>query len=90
MSRDMVVCAVVLLTRKGLDFLSLEQVSAGQALLTLAPSTLFNLPGLGKTQLAGMASLASRVPCYEMHLSADLDANCRALRALLYRSGLES
>lgn len=81
--RSMPVRAIAFLARKGLPSPSITRIPASKALLSLGPSTVLNLPGSGKSQLAGLAALAARVPCYEMHLAQDLEANPPALRALL-------
>ena len=49
----------------------LEPTSAGSALLALAPSTILQLPGAGRTALATLSGLVQRVPCYVLHLGDD-------------------
>ena len=51
----------------------LEPTSAGSALLALAPSTILQLPGAGRTALATLSRLVQRVPCYVLHLGGDPD-----------------
>lgn len=52
----------------------LEPTSPGSALLALAPSTILQLPGAGRGAFATVSRLVRRVPCYLLHLGADLDA----------------
>ncbi|MPZ48111.1 MAG: hypothetical protein GEU75_02160 [Dehalococcoidia bacterium] len=61
----------------------IERIPASRALRGVAPSTMLNLPGPAESQLAGLAQLVNRVPCYEMQLAAGVTANPPALRNLL-------
>ena len=81
--RSLPVRAFVILGEKGLARPVIRAIPAIKALAGVAPSTFFNLPGSGKAELAGLARLLNRVPCYEMSLSSDLDANPQALRSLI-------
>jgi len=75
--------AVLLLTAKGRPAPELEPVTAAAGLRLIAPGIFLNFPGHGQPELAALARLVAQVPCYRMGLAADLEANPRALRALL-------
>jgi hypothetical protein len=51
----------------------LEPASAASALLALAPSTILQLPGAGRSALTTMSRLVQRVPSYVLRLGRDLD-----------------
>jgi len=59
---------------------------AGEALRSLAPTTLFQLPGAGQTALDKLASLVRGAPVYRLELGRDLPGIPRAILDLL-RSG---
>jgi hypothetical protein len=50
-----------------------EPATAAQALIALAPTTLFQLPGAGGDALARLARLTRRVPVFTLHLGQDMD-----------------
>jgi hypothetical protein len=75
--------AAVILAGKGACAPQIERITPARALRSVAPSTMLNLPGPAGSQLAGFAALARRVPCFEMHLAEDIQANPQALRLLL-------
>jgi hypothetical protein len=82
-SRSMAVKAAVVLASKAAGPPSIKRISPAKAFLALAPNTAVYFAELGSEQLAKLRMLVSRVPCYEMQLSDDLEANPEALRALL-------
>ena len=61
----------------------LEPASRSRVLTALAPSSLFNVPGLDPGALAGMASLIRSLDAYELRLSGDRSEAGRLLRDLL-------
>ena len=75
--------AVVMITAKGMMQPVIQPVSRAIALRGVAPSTMLNLPGPAGSQLASMAKLVNRVPCFAMQLASDVSANPPALRQLL-------
>ena len=58
-------------------------VSAGTALLSLAPSTLFQIPGGRQQRLHHMAEILRRVPAHVLDLGSDLATVAPAIRAVL-------
>lgn len=58
----------------------LEPVSAATALLALAPSSLFQLPGGRPAHLPILTKLVRTVPAHRLHLSLDPAANAEAIR----------
>jgi hypothetical protein len=51
---------------------AVRPVSAAIALLALAPSTIFQLPGATSAKFKEMAALVKTVPCYTLALGTDL------------------
>lgn len=62
---------------------ALEPARPGEALLALAPSTIFQLPGLGQSSLGAMARLARSLPVYRLWLGRDRVSALQALEQLL-------
>ncbi|MFK7919471.1 MAG: hypothetical protein AB8G14_15450 [Ilumatobacter sp.] len=62
---------------------TLTEVSANEALRALAPTSLFQLPGTGRSSLRAMADLARSLPCCRLTVGPDLDANRALVAALL-------
>ena len=58
----------------------LVPVGAAVALLALAPSSLFQLPGGRPDHLRILTNLVRRVPAYRLELSTDSAANADAIR----------
>ncbi len=58
-------------------------VSSSAALVALAPSTLFQIPGARQQRLHHMAAVLRRVPAYALDLGSDLAAIAPAIRAVL-------
>ena len=58
-------------------------VSSGAALLALAPSTLFQLPGARQQRLHHMAEILRRVPAHVLDLGSDLATVAPTIRAVL-------
>ncbi len=56
----------------GADSPQLEPASAATALRSLAPSTIFQLPGAGLGAFTTMTRLVRQVPSYTLHLGGDL------------------
>jgi hypothetical protein len=65
---------------------ALRRVPPLKVLLAIGPSTLHSFPGFGREGFAGQAAILARVPCFEMDLSRDIEANPKALRTLLERA----
>lgn len=64
---------VILLPRvMGTPTTTVEQASGAAALLALAPSTLFQLPGGTSNGFQEMAALVKSLPCYWLNLGTDL------------------
>jgi hypothetical protein len=62
---------------------TVRRVSAAVALLSLAPSTLFQLPGARRHRLQHMARALERVPAYVLELGSDLGTVAPAIRSVL-------
>jgi len=75
--------ATIVLGAKGLASPEILPLSPAAALRAIAPGTFMNFFGHGQSELAALARLVTRVPCYRMGLAHDIDANTAALRALL-------
>lgn len=58
-------------------------VSPAAALLALAPSTIFQLPGARQERLRHMADVLRRVPAHVLELGSDLSTVAPAIRAVL-------
>jgi hypothetical protein len=59
------------------------RVSAAHGLLSLAPSTLFQLPGARQERLSHLARVVKRVPTYALELGTNLDTIAPAILGLL-------
>jgi hypothetical protein len=75
--------AAIVLANKIEGSPQLRRVPPSRALRAIAPNTLHGFPGFGREGFAGQAEFLSRVPCFEMDLSRDVNANPTSLRALL-------
>lgn len=75
--------AVLLPRVTGNDRSTTRPVSAGTALLALAPSTLFQLPGARQQRLHHMAEILRGVPAYVLDLGSDLATVAPTIRAAL-------
>ena len=75
--------AVLLPRVTGSDRSTTRPVSSGTALLALAPSTLFQLPGARQQRLHHMAEILRRVPAHVLDLGSDLATVAPAIRAVL-------
>jgi len=60
-----------------------EPTSAAQALLALAPSTLYQLPNVGDGAFQSQARLVRALPCYRLNLGTRFETIPPAIRALL-------
>ena len=78
--------AVVVTTVRGHGDTRLVPASPVRALLALAPTTVYQLPGNGGA-LGAMAEIVRRVPSYTLELGAGVAAGPRAIRDLLAGSG---
>jgi hypothetical protein len=61
----------------------IRRVSSAAALLTLAPSTLFQLPGARRHRLRHMIRALERVPAYVLELGSNLETVAPAIRSVL-------
>jgi hypothetical protein len=52
----------------------IKNVSAAKAILSLAPSTIMQMPGEGRYSLQTLAEIARITPCYDLMLSGNPDA----------------
>jgi hypothetical protein len=59
--------------------------TAAEALRALAPSSLLQLPGAGRSGLSAMAELAGKIPCYRLELGTELPAIPKVMREVLSR-----
>jgi hypothetical protein len=82
----MEVDAIVVLASKGNPAPTFRRITPVQALVGLAPSTVL-LFRTGGEHLAALRSLVAKVPCFEMHLSRDIEANPPAIESLLRSLG---
>jgi hypothetical protein len=62
---------------------SFSPISPAQIFRALGPSTIIWLPGAEQEHYRFMAALASRLPCYRLNLSTDLQANSQAILRFL-------
>ena len=62
---------------------TVQPMSAGTALLNLAPSTIVQLPGAGQAALQTMAQLIRRLPCYRLEVGTDVTKIPQAIEGLL-------
>lgn len=63
----------------------LQPIASNVALRALAPTTLFQLPVAAQPALSLMARLCAGLPCHELALSRDHQANVALLTTLLDR-----
>lgn len=75
--------AILLPTVSGNLDTFLKPASAISALKALAPSTLFQLSGAGKTEFENMSKLVKCVPCYTISLGTDLPQISQTIKQLL-------
>jgi hypothetical protein len=61
----------------------LRRISAGLALTALAPTTLAQLPGSGKTAIRTMSQLIRQVPCYALELGSKINQIPPVIQSLL-------
>jgi hypothetical protein len=59
------------------------EISRGQGLAALAPSTVFQMHTQAGSSLAAMTRLVERIPCYELQLGSDIGSIPRAIAELL-------
>jgi hypothetical protein len=57
--------------------------SAAKALLALAPSTIFQLPGGNSAKFQNLAALVKQIPCYTLELGTDLSQIPKTIADLL-------
>ena len=60
-----------------------SEISRNEALRALAPTSMLQLPGTGSGDLRAMADLVRRLPCFQLTVGPDLDANRAALAAFV-------
>jgi hypothetical protein len=65
----------------------LVPVTPGMGLLSLAPSTLFQLPGKSPQAWAEISGIVKQVPCYGLELGTDREQIPRVILGLLDRGG---
>jgi hypothetical protein len=75
--------AVLLPSVAGRSRTETRPVSPAAALVALAPSTLFQLPGARRQRLRHMADVLRRVPAYALELGSDLATVAPAIRSIL-------
>lgn len=75
--------AVVLPRVTGGERATIRRVSSTAALLSLAPSTLLQLPGARRRRLQHMVRTLERVPAYVLELGGDLGSVAPAIRSVL-------
>jgi hypothetical protein len=73
----------VVVPANGAGQVRLKGISAGQALLALAPSTAFQMPFDRGAVLATLGELVQRVPCHRLELGSSSEAAASALREVL-------
>ncbi len=64
----------------------LRPISAGRALLGLAPSTVFQMPFDGGSALAALAGLVRELPCFTLHVGDDVHELGDAVERVLERA----
>lgn len=75
--------ALVLPVIAGEGATALTRCSEAAALSALAPSSIFQVPGLGVSTFRFLADIVRRLPCYRLSLGADLSQARAALSALV-------
>lgn len=70
----------------GLRHTSVCPLDPAAALRAMAPSTLFQLPGVGPATFQCIADLTRRVPCFQLELGTELDQVPHVIAALLESS----
>lgn len=75
--------AIVVPTVTGRPETTFERTSAAQALLALAPSTLFQLPNSGNGAFQSLTQLVRTLPCFRLNLGTRFETIPPAIRALL-------
>ena len=81
--RKLAARAVIVVEPTGGRRPDLTRITPGQALLAVAPSTLWQMNIDPVRELAGLRRLVTSVPCYRMRLSEDRDANPSVIRSVL-------
>lgn len=76
-------CAILVPRVTGGNQTSLHALSAAQAFLALAPTTLFQLPGAGRDAAGFLRRLVAALPCYELQLGASPDSTLDAIENVL-------
>ena len=74
--------ALIVLASKGREAPSFRRISAVEALRAIAPNTLIFFRTSAR-HLAALRDMVSRVPCYALNLSGDIQANPPAIQSLL-------
>ena len=67
----------------GTDSVDIVPCSTGQALIALAPNTLFQLPIPGTNTLRTIAQFVSSVPCFQLNLGWDFAKNAQKIETFL-------
>jgi Glycosyl transferase family 2 len=75
--------ALVRLTMRPAGPSRLQPIARSRALAAMAPSSLFNVPGLRRRALSAMAAITRGAPAYELELSPDRPEGARLLAELL-------
>jgi hypothetical protein len=75
--------AVIVVEPTGGGRPDVSRITPGQALLAVAPSTLWQMNIDPARELAGLRRLVTSVPCYRLRLGHDRDANPPVIRSIL-------
>lgn len=81
--RELPLRAILMPRVAGGEGAQLRPASRAEALIALAPSTLFQLPGAGTDAMRTMATLVSSVPSYHLEVGSNLDAIPAVIQELL-------
>ena len=75
--------AVLLPRTTGIPETRIERASPGASLLSLAPNTVFRLPGARQRSLQNVANFVKQIPSYYLELGTDLDKIPSVIMSLL-------
>jgi hypothetical protein len=83
MSKGFPIKAILILQLAAGKRTSWQKTVPGKSFLTLAPSTIYQLPGGAAGSFRKLAELTRRLPCFILHLGRDAAEIARTIRALL-------
>jgi hypothetical protein len=85
-ARGVCVRAILVVQATAASETTLQSISSAAALLALAPSTVFQFPGIEQRSFRSMGTLVKQVPCYALKIGRDLSSISRTILRLLSRN----